>query len=139
MVNGINHITFAVRNLNKSLIFYRDILGLSLVATWANGAYLQAGSTWMALNYDPNTPTEMPADYSHIAFNVSEADFKILAERICSYGVHIWQENKSPGLSLYFTDPDNHKLEIHVSDLFVRLREMALDPPSDFSLTSRLT
>ena len=135
MVNGINHITFAVRDLNKSLIFYRDILGLSVVAKWAHGAYLQAGSAWIALNYDPNAPAEIPADYSHIAFNTREEDFKALAERICSCGVCIWQESKSADLSLYFTDPDNHKLEIHVSDLFVRLRDMVLDPPSDFSLT----
>ena len=86
MINGINHITFAVRDLNKSLIFYRDVLGLSLIATWGDGAYLQAGSTWIALNYDPNAPAEMPADYSHIAFNVSEANFKALAERIRSCG-----------------------------------------------------
>ncbi len=134
MVTGINHITFAVRDLDKSLIFCRDVLGLSVVVTWAEGAYLQAGHTWIALNFDFNAPAEVPAGYSHIAFDVKEEDFRALAERICSCGVILWQEVKSSDTTFYFTDPDNHKLEIHVSDLRARLREMELDPPRDFIL-----
>jgi hypothetical protein len=50
MIKGLNHITFAVKNLEKSFEFYKDILGLTPVAKWKNGAYFTAGGTWIALN-----------------------------------------------------------------------------------------
>ena len=31
MINGINHITFAVSDLEKSIIFYSELLGLKLI------------------------------------------------------------------------------------------------------------
>ena len=50
MINGINHITLAVKDVEKSFEFYKDILSLKPVAKWENGAYLTAGDTWIALN-----------------------------------------------------------------------------------------
>jgi hypothetical protein len=39
-----------------------------------------------------------------------------------------WQENRSEGASLYFLDPDGHKLEIHAGDWQTRLAAMKQDP-----------
>jgi hypothetical protein len=36
-----------------------------------------------------------------------------MAERIIESGATIFKDNTSPGNSLYFLDPDDHKLEIH--------------------------
>lgn len=138
MITGINHITFAVRDLDASLAFYHRILGLSPVAKWAKGAYLQAGPTWIALNYDPNVLTSLPSEYSHVAFNVSLNDFQALATRVIESGAVVWQENRSEGASLYFADPDNHKLEIHASDLSARLLEMEMSPPAGFQIVQEL-
>ncbi len=138
MITGINHITFAVRDLDASLEFYHRILGLSLVAKWAEGAYLQAGPVWIALNYDPSVLTSLPLKYSHTAFTVSLNDFQALATRIIESGAVVWQENRSEGASLYFADPDNHKLEIHASDLSARLLEMKVSPPTGFQIAQEL-
>ena len=48
MINGVNHITFAVKDLKESIKFYKDLLGLKLVAHWDKGAYLLAGNMWIA-------------------------------------------------------------------------------------------
>ncbi|HEX5514181.1 MAG TPA: glutathione transferase, partial [Gammaproteobacteria bacterium] len=40
----------------------------------------------------------------------------------------IWKDNKSEGDSLYFLDPDGHKLEIHVGDLESRLAALREKP-----------
>ncbi len=132
MVTGINHITFAVRDLEKAIAFYRDTLGMTLRATWDTGAYLTAGVAWVALNVDPNEMSEPPNGGSHIAFTVAPEEFEAVTERILRAGAEVWRENRSEGASLYFTDPDGHKLEIHVSDLAARLAAMATDPPPGF-------
>jgi len=43
--------------------------------------------------------------------------------------VAFWQRNHSEGDSLYFLDPDGHKLEIHASDLNARIRSLRSVPP----------
>jgi catechol 2,3-dioxygenase-like lactoylglutathione lyase family enzyme len=67
-------------------------------------------------------------EYTHIAFAVAEHDFAPLAARIKAAGATIFQENTSEGHSLYFLDPDGHKLEIHVGDLASRLRAARAQP-----------
>ncbi|MFH1934613.1 MAG: VOC family protein [Pseudomonadota bacterium] len=44
MINGINHITLSVKDVEKSFEFYKDILSLKPVAKWKNGAYLTAAN-----------------------------------------------------------------------------------------------
>ncbi len=121
MINGINHITFAVSNLERSLEFYKELLGLQLVARWPDGAYLKAGDTWVALNLDPECRSEPSPDYTHIAFNVNPETFLHIKERLEKSNVQVFQENKSAGESFYFLDPDGHKLELHYNSLVQRM------------------
>lgn len=119
-IRGINHLTLAVRDLDRSLRFYVDVLGCRLRARWARGAYLQAGSLWLCLEIDPRAGS--PAfDDSHVALSVDAADFDALAQTLCAGAASLWKENRSEGESLYVLDPDGHKLEIHVGDLQSRL------------------
>ncbi len=121
MINGINHITFAVSNLERSVNFYAELLGLKLVATWDKGAYLLAGNMWIALNVDRACRTEAVSDYTHVAFNVLSTDFQSLKEKLENAGAKTFKENTSEGNSFYFLDPDGHKLELHYSTLEHRL------------------
>lgn len=121
MINGINHITFAVSDLNRSLAFYVELLGLRLVAQWQQGAYLQAGATWIALNVDRNKKKQPASDYTHVAFNVLSLDYHRLKARLEDAGVDAFKENTSEGESFYFLDPDGHKLELHYHTLEHRL------------------
>ena len=123
-VTGLNHITLAVKDLDRSILFYRDILGLDLVKVWPGGAYLEAGSFWICLSPDSVTRDTPHPDYTHIAFSVEEDDFPSLCQQIKEFGVEVWKENKSEGASFYFLDPDCHKMELHVGDLQSRLRVM---------------
>lgn len=121
MINGINHVTFAVSNVEASVKFYVDVLGLELAVMWEKGAYMRAGQMWIALNWDKDAGTAPQTDYTHIAFNVPKEYFDEMRNRLEGAGVKPFKENVSEGSSYYFTDPDGHKLEIHSSTLDERL------------------
>lgn len=123
-VRGLNHITLAVADLDRAVQFYVNGLGLELAKRWETGAYLEAGALWLCLSYDPDTRTEPHRDYTHIAFDVSQADFPTAVAKVEAAGGRAWRKNKSEGDSYYFLDPDGHKMELHVGNLRSRLEAM---------------
>lgn len=124
-VRGLNHITLAVRDVDRAVQFYVHGLGFALRKQWAEGAYLEAGSLWLCLSLDDTANGGARQDYTHIAFDSSAGEFHAIKRRISAAGGREWKDNKSEGDSFYFTDPDGHKLELHVGTLQTRLRAMA--------------
>ena len=92
---------------------------------WDKGAYFLAGTLWFCLNYDEKR-IQNPC-YTHYAFSVPDDQFDSISKSIIDYGVEIFKENTSPGKSLYFLDPDGHKLEIHSGDLESRVADKKTD------------
>jgi catechol 2,3-dioxygenase-like lactoylglutathione lyase family enzyme len=128
MITGVNHITLSVKDLEESFDFYTGVLKLRPIARWFEGAYLLAGDMWIVLILDKNFPKQSSAEYSHIAFTVSEENFDKFSSVIIRSGAKIWQENATEGKSLYFLDPNDHKLEIHASDLDNRIKHDRENP-----------
>lgn len=124
MITGLNHLTLAVSDLPRSLKFYQDVLGMTCVSTQGSGAYLCAGDLWLCLSLDQAAATATREDYTHVAFSIDADAFADFETRLSQHDVPIWQSNRSEGLSIYFLDPDGHKLEVHVGDLSSRLRSM---------------
>ncbi|MEX6251172.1 FosA11 family fosfomycin resistance glutathione transferase [Providencia hangzhouensis] len=124
MLVGINHLTIAVTDVEKSIFFYQSLLGMKLHASWKNGAYISCGDLWLCLSLDKTrlSFSHTETDYTHYAFTVSEADFPICVAKLKQANVIVWKENKSEGKSFYFLDPDGHKLELHVGGLLQRLK-----------------
>lgn len=124
-LNGLNHITLAVGNLDRSFGFYVDTLEFKPRAKWSQGAYLSLNGFWLCLSVDEVSPS---ADYTHIAFSVDQNALKLCSENLAQAGAHIWKNNNSEGDSIYFLDPDGHKLELHCGDLATRLASLKLAP-----------
>jgi len=131
MITGFNHLTLAVSDLEASFTFYTQVLGLRPVARWYKGAHLLAGNDWLCLTLDENTRREPLSEYTHLAFTVSQASYSTMEGRLKEKGIQLWQTNHSEGDSLYFLDPDGHKLEIHASDLSARLQSLRSAAPKD--------
>ena len=125
MLTGINHITLAVSNLERSLKFYLEVLGAKGHVKWEAGAYLTLGETWLCLSCDEPCSK---SDYTHIAFSVSEDHFEDFREHVLKQGVEVWKQNRSEGASLYLLDPDRHKLELHSGSLESRLMSLKERP-----------
>jgi catechol 2,3-dioxygenase-like lactoylglutathione lyase family enzyme len=121
MITGINHLTLSVKQLARSYRFYVNVLGCKPIAKWPKGAYVTAGNVWVALVADRHTRSGPLPEYTHVAFRVPALSFDAFAERIRASSAKIFQENVTEGKSLYFLDPDGHKLEIHAGDLKSRL------------------
>lgn len=119
MLNGLNHLTLAVTDLQRSLRFYQTLPGLRQRASWDNGAYFSCGELWLCLSVDAQVSEK--SDYTHYAFSVSAEDFAPTVSALAAQGAKVWKDNKSEGASWYFLDPDGHKLELHVGDLAQRL------------------
>ena len=128
MIRGINHITLSVQDIERSFAFYTRVLGLQPIARWPKGAYLVAGDVWIALVVDAAARTQPLSEYTHIAFTVTADQFAAISQAIHAAGAPIWQENWMEGDSLYFVDPNGHKLEIHASDLATRIRSAKAQP-----------
>jgi len=127
MITGLNHITLAVRRRPFLPLLCGDT-GSEALARWNKGAYLLAGDVWLCLTLDERTRSSPLPEYSHIAFSVPAARFDDAAASIRASGVAVGQDNRSEGASLYFLDPDGHKLEIHAGDWQTRLAAMRKEP-----------
>ena len=128
MINGLNHLTLAVSNIENSVRFYRDTLGFQLLVKWHKGAYFLAGDLWFCLLEEQGD--QSPSNYTHIAFTVETEDFSKLSKTIINSGATVFKENNSPGESFYFLDPDGYKLEIHSGNWQSRLQAKKHDPGS---------
>ena len=122
-VTGLNHLTLAVRELERSIAFYSDLLGFKVRMRSPSSAYLEAGTFWLALDLDASVRSGPLPEYTHAAFDVPAAEFPRLRSALINAGVVVWQESRWPN-SFYFLDPDGHKLELHSGDLAARLREL---------------
>lgn len=128
-LTGLHHVTLVSGDLARTVGFYRDVLGLTLVREGANDDDPGARHFWFG---DPaGTPgtlvsfleyPAMPAgsvgrgSTHHLAFAVgSAAEQDAWRDWLTSKGVPCTDALARGGLrSLYFRDPDGHVLEIAV-------------------------
>lgn len=125
MITGLNHLTLAVSDLDRSVAFYRDILGATPRAAGDGMAYLSLGALWLCLEVsDEVSPA---SGGTHYAFTASGPAFETLSRRVRA-AAPLWKENRSEGASVYFLDPDGHRLELHDGDLESRLAHYRAHP-----------
>lgn len=135
MISGMNHVTLSVANLDEAFTFYTEILEFKALAKRkGKSAYLLAGTDWITLVQSKEPVTESKKSYTHIAFSVGEKKFQAVADRIRNANVVIWQENSSPGESLYFLDPSGNKLEIHASNWQSRIQWLKDNPSPEVEI-----
>lgn len=116
-ITGLNHITFAVSNLDKSIDFYRNLFGVAPLARSEKLAYFSLAGVWFALNVEEKIASEeRDRTYTHIAFSMTKENQDLLMKKLD--GLMIDYEIGRPrnireGHSIYVRDYDGHLVEFH--------------------------
>ena len=128
-MQGLSHITFIVRDLERMATFLCEGLGATEVYdsspknfSISREKFFLLGGVWIAaMQGDP--PAER--SYQHTAFKISKREIAAFKDRLLSLGVEIKTPRdrvEGEGESLYFYDFDNHLFELHTGTLEERLR-----------------
>ncbi|MBF0720773.1 MULTISPECIES: FosB/FosD family fosfomycin resistance bacillithiol transferase [Mammaliicoccus] len=125
MIRSINHICYSVSNLNESIYFYKDILCGDLLLIGETTAYFDIGGLWVALNEEKDIPrNEIQYSYTHTAFTIDESEYNSWYRWLKKNNVNILEgrtRDVRDKKSIYFIDPDGHKLELHTGTLENRM------------------
>ena len=123
-ITRLGHIVLRVRDLERSIHFYRDVLGLELVG--ANGnriAFFKIDDTnhhdlaVMQVGPDAATPLQSDVGLYHFAFKVGNSlqELKAAKAWLEENGVTlVGQSDHTVTQSLYLLDPDGTELELYV-------------------------
>ncbi|WP_436878033.1 FosB/FosD family fosfomycin resistance bacillithiol transferase [Mammaliicoccus sciuri] len=126
MIQSINHVTYSVSDIKKSVSFYKDILKAKIIVESDKTVYFTLGGLWLALNEEKDIPrNEIQYSYTHMAFTIDESEFEEWYKWLKANNINILKgrnRDVRDKQSIYFTDPDGHKLELHTGTLQDRLK-----------------
>ena len=132
MIEGVSHITFIVRDLDKMARLLVEALGGEEVYSSGNDTFslsrekfFLVGGIWIVAMEGEPVPER---SYNHVAFKVRDADLERYQAAIERLGLEIRKPRprvQGEGRSLYFYDHDNHLFELHTGTLEARLARYA--------------
>ncbi len=132
MIDGISHLTFIVKDLERASTFFRSIFDAEEIYSSGDNTFSLArekffliGGLWIAI-MEGDSLSERT--YNHVAFKIREEEFGVYETRVQSLGVDFKPPRtriEGEGRSLYFYDFDNHLFELHTGTLSERLARYA--------------
>lgn len=119
MIKGLAHVCFVVKNLDASIAFYRDALGLKLAFEFRNasgartGAYLHVGDRAFIELFEGQPATPAQGSFRHICLEVDDVEKDVNRLRkhgIVAEGMKLGADNS---WQAWITDPDGNRIELH--------------------------
>ena len=124
-VEGIDHVALSVRDVERSAQWYMDVLGFERrhEGMW-NGVPVFIGKGTTSLALFPGRSKEGSTSSGrggirmlHLALRASRTNFLAAQEELKRRGIKFEFQDHEISHSIYFQDPDGHKLEITTYEL----------------------
>jgi catechol 2,3-dioxygenase-like lactoylglutathione lyase family enzyme len=108
-VKQLNHVTIFVPNVQKSMEFYQSLFGMPVLTHQDPGINLSAGTGFLGI-YPTQAGASGSIDHICLALENFDADavLKMLTERGVRGSIRLRGDTKE----LYFTDPDNIRVQL---------------------------
>ena len=123
-VHYLGHVVFYVKNLEQSLLFYRDVVGFKEIGKIFSGkaAALTSGRTHHELllievGDVPGPPSGMRRGLYHIGIKIGDSldELRIAKQDLERAGIAIsGMSDHTVSQSLYLHDPDGNEVEVYV-------------------------
>jgi catechol-2,3-dioxygenase len=120
-VRKLNHAVLRVRNLDRSLAFYADVLGLETIARMGNVmAFMRAAGSenhhdlgLARIGPDAPPPNERGVGLYHLAWEVDEIEsLREVRDALDRYGRLSGASDHGATKSIYGYDPDGNEFEV---------------------------
>lgn len=128
MIEGLSHVTFVVRDLERMTRILTGVFGAREVYASGEEAFsvarekfFQVGDLWIAVMEGEPLPSRT---YNHVAFKIQDAEFEAYEAKVKALGLEMRPPRlrvTGEGRSLYFYDDDNHLFELHTGTLAEQL------------------
>jgi glyoxylase I family protein len=129
-ISGPDHVSLVTTDLDRSMAFYRDVLGLRQITRPAfatRGAWMASGTLEIHLTINPHghLRPESKIDTGDVHFAARTTDFDALERKLAGLGYRedlpdgdpkrlvFRRDGPAPYLQLYLLDPDNHLIEVN--------------------------
>jgi len=120
MITGLAHVCFTVRDLDASIAFYRDKLGLTPAFDFINdrgerfGIYLHVGGRSFIELFQGEVGGATPAQsYRHLCLEVDDIEATAAALRERGIEVSRVEMGGDQSWQSWLTDPDGNRIELH--------------------------
>jgi len=125
VLEGIDHVAVGVRDIEQSVKWYTEVLGLERLheGAWDGvPTFIGKGNSGLALF--PARPGAKPMSSSHrelrmlhLAFRADWENFVAAQRELKKRGIEFEFQDHEISHSIYFRDPDGHQLEITTYEL----------------------
>jgi catechol 2,3-dioxygenase-like lactoylglutathione lyase family enzyme len=102
-VDSINHVTVAVRDVQKSVEFYQRLFAMHVLTRQDSGINLQVGSGFLGIYPAEGGPTGI----DHVCFGLKNFDADGVRAKLAGLGVDANIRLRGDTKELYFTDADD--------------------------------
>jgi catechol 2,3-dioxygenase-like lactoylglutathione lyase family enzyme len=124
-VESIDHVALLARDVEGAARWYQDVLGLDRLhqEVWgSHPAVVGKGGTSLALfpvaSDAPNPPPGRDTlCVRHVAFRVDYTNFLAAQDELTRRGIPFEFQDHQAAHSVYFDDPDGHRLEITTHEI----------------------